>query len=269
MRARRQPEPQRIVSEKRGLRTEPARFVTADGREFEAGFFRLVPVVYKPKELERPAWYWDSKRDAESFLHDLICTVDDYAAIPFILAGRGTWGGKRTGGARPPHGPDDCEGPSWHFVEKQRGSLLWGFAYAARLRPVIKVRVLPKGMLRLHELPESGRLRRPLIKSGFYDLAAAYALKVEIAQGRIPRGVYRELARHLEAPWFGIELTAAAVKVEVASVRDALLTCNGVWRYPTAATVQWGDDIVAACHVLQRPPAEVWRIRESYLRART
>lgn len=228
-----------------------------------------MPVVYKPGELERPAWYWDSKRDAESFLHDLICTADDYVAIPSILAGRGTWGRKRTGGARPSHGPDDCEGPSWRFLGKQRWSLLWGFEYAAGLHPDSEVRILPKGMLRLHEVPESGRLRRPSIKRGFYDLATAYALKVEIAQGRIPRRVYCEIARHLEAPWFGIELNAAGVKVEVASVRDALLTCGGVWRYPTAATVQWSDEIVAACHTLQRPPAEVWRIRESYQRART
>jgi hypothetical protein len=216
---------------------------------------RVFPVKYRPDRVPHSLEYWRKCEDAEQFLHGLICTPSDWRQIESILSnfpakhvheGRVSWGTAKPGQEWEVHSPTECQGPSWRFLEKQRGNLRSGFLHATRLRRKRLARLPWDGALLVTEIARRRRRGRPALKHGHYDLATAYALTVRTAGIRIPRGFFPALARHLSMPWFDLCFSANELKKATHEVEDELRTAEGVVRNEYSARVQWGDHTVVA-----------------------
>jgi hypothetical protein len=224
---------------------------------------RVFPVKYLPDRVPRSLEYWRECDEAEHFLHGLICTPSDWRQIEAILAnfpakhvreGRLSWGTVKPGQEWEVHSPTECQGPSWRFLEKQRGNLRLGFLHATHQGSKCLARVPWDGALLVTEIARRSRRGRPALKHDHYDLAAAYVLTVRTAGTRIPRGLFPALARHLSMPWFDLCFSANELKKATHEVENELRTAEGVVRNEYSARVQWGDHTVIAVLHTHLPP---------------
>ena len=239
---------------------------------------RVFPVKYHPDRVPRSLDYWRECEEAEHFLHGLICTPSDWRQIEAILSkfpaeqvrgGRVSWGTVKPGEEWEVHSPTECQGPSWRFLEKQRGNLRLAFLHAMRRRSDCSVRLPWDGALLVTETARPSRRGRPSLKHDHYDLASAYVLTIRATGAKIPRGFFPALARHLSMPWFDLSFTANELKKATHEVEEELQTAEGVVRNEYSARVQWGDHTVIAVLHTHLPPHKAALLTPEYRALRT
>ena len=182
---------------------------------------RLYPVRHNPTAARRAARYQSTRNRAEEFLHRCVCTEEDWTFVSKLLApikresvrkGKAAWGTNYRGGAYHGHSIFECNGPSWTRLEKRRGELCDDLCAAAGLLHELAAIQPWKSCILVREWGRLNRRGQPSLKSVFYRLATDYAEAARRPDGKLSRGVWPALARHLSLPEFGINLSATELR---------------------------------------------------------